>query len=118
MTLAEIRTSMDSLGYRFRPESSFTNDPVVGRFWKKMKTSKKDASGDGPNFEVVLFDRLAYDRNADRHPENRFSFAVDLKFEAVRDVWVSISAYSTRPDEFLKTPEKYEKLLQHYFESL
>lgn len=114
MTFNEIKTSLEAHGYRFTPDRA---DMIVGRFFRAVNTERRDAGSQQVFFEVVLYDRATYVR-AEKELENRYSLAVNLRFEAISGVWVSMSAYSVEPADFLADRAKYENLLKHYFESL
>jgi hypothetical protein len=115
MTLDELKTKMESLGFRFQQSSD--NGGPVGLFFRRIPEVKREClTNEGKlQFAVELWDRYRITRIDDK---DRFGLDADITGEYTNDLWAKLRVYGVRPEVFFEKHKEIETALVRAWEAL
>ena len=120
MTFEELKTKMESLGFKYQPMSSNDSDSVVGAFFRRIPEVKREClTNEGKlQLAVELYDRARYERIRAPDFPNRYGFEVTLSGEYATDLWTNLRVYGLQPEVFFEKHNDIERALVRAWEAM
>ena len=118
MTFDELKTKMESLGFKYQPHGRNTHDSIVGLFFRRVEFTRQCLTNEKGQFVVELYDRARYENLHIQDFPDRYSFEADVTGEFVKDLWAKLRVYGMRPEVFFERHKEIETALVRAWEAL
>lgn len=121
MTFDELKTKMESLGFRYQPQSRSPSDSVVGIFYRRVPepVKRECLTNEGKlQFTVELYDRSRYMDLRPQDIPDRYNFEADITGEYVTDLWAKLRVYGLKPETFFEKHKDIETALVRAWEAM